>query len=770
MSRKCTELLHGFAMRHGNHGAITNDIWRLQSFFSMIYMVAFLVGPFSAAYAADPAEIKQLDSVVVAASRSETRVEDMPLHTTVITREDIQRSPAQSLDQLLRNVPGFNLTGIPAAQSDPTGHQSKMRGLGNAKVLMLLDGVPIHDPFYLTTQWFKVPLSNIERVEIVRGGNSSLWGNMATAGVVNIVTRRVQDNSGEFIGGVGTQASNNVSLSKNFKVSDSLGFTLAFDRFKTNGYQQTPDPYLYRFAAKQTNSAENSNIQLTTYFQPSPDLKGFLRLGYHEQDQNINYLYGRNLQRDPDVAASITKDFTTRRSLTATAWGQNVTFEKYNGASCYWQPAGTKCPSTANVVPANVNSNVVEYFSQYGSQRYRERGGAVMYSDTMGGRWNSFQIGTDYRNLTASDIEYFYSAPTVLANLQNFNSSTNGKGEQTFEGVFAQTKIVPLDALEITLSGRYDTWNNGNRTNTRTTAAGLTTGGPLSDSTRTSFNPSLAARYDVNDRLALRGAAYKSFRAPGFNNITRTFGTGTSTTIANPDLEPETLRGWEAGTDYNNGKLKIGATYFLYNIDKMIATYTVLASSANIPAQVTTICGAVAGGGFSNCGGASTTSVKYYTNDQDGQSHGVELTGRWTVSESFVLDATYSRTETYLTRRGSVVTDPLGIQLAGVPKDVASLGASWMPLANLRTYTELRFVGPMPIDTTSLANTVISQNGVTLVNASASYAWDKKTDIFASVVNLLNKEYSENSYNYNQPFNRTLSMPRTVNVGVKLRF
>ena len=48
--------------------------------------------------------------------------------------------------------------------------------------------------------------------------------------------------------------------------------------------------------------------------------------------------------------------------------------------------------------------------------------------------------------------------------------------------------------------------------------------------------------------------------------------------------------------------------------------------------------------------------------------------------------------------------------------------------------------------------------------------WDKTTDIFASAVNLLNKEYSENSYTYSQSYNRTLSMPRLINVGVKLRF
>jgi len=90
----------------------------------------------------------------------------MPLHTTIVSQEDIRKSASQTLDQILRDVPGLAFTGVPAAQTDPTGHQTKMRGLGNAKVLVLLDGIPIHDPFYLTTQWYKVPLSGIKRVEV----------------------------------------------------------------------------------------------------------------------------------------------------------------------------------------------------------------------------------------------------------------------------------------------------------------------------------------------------------------------------------------------------------------------------------------------------------------------------------------------------------------------------------------------------------------------------------------------------------------------------
>lgn len=105
-----------------------------------------------------PSAPATLGTVTVTASLNQTSTQDTPLRTTVVTREDIEQSPAQTLDQLLRTIPGFDFTGVPAAISDPTGLQTRMRGLGNAKVLVL-DGVPLIDPLYLTTQFYKVPLS-----------------------------------------------------------------------------------------------------------------------------------------------------------------------------------------------------------------------------------------------------------------------------------------------------------------------------------------------------------------------------------------------------------------------------------------------------------------------------------------------------------------------------------------------------------------------------------------------------------------------------------
>jgi iron complex outermembrane receptor protein len=705
-----------------------------------------------------------MDTVVVTASRSQSTIKEMPLHTTIVSREEIEKSPAQNVDQLMRNVPGMNFTAVPAALSDPTGHQTRMRGLGNAKVLVLLDGVPIHDPFYLTTQWYKVPLSNIERIEVLRGGNSSLWGNMAVAGVVNIVTRRVRDNAGELTVSAGNHGTSDLSVSKGLVVSDVLGLSLFAEAYHTDGYQLTPGAFLYRFPHKAPVKADNRNIQLKADVTVSPDLKGYLRVGYHIQDQQISYQYGRNLQKNPDLAAQVERKLPGNANLQANAWAQYLRFDKLNGNTCYYQ-GGTTCltSSSAALTPAQVNNDVVQFYTQQGALRYRERGASLIYSSRFKSPVYNLLAGLDYRHLSAEDGELFFNTPVAPAAPQGrFDSSTQGEGAQTFTGVFAQAKYLPVQALDITLSARLDRYEIGDRFNTRTLASGATTGGPLPDSSKTAFNPSLAARYDLNDAWSVRAAAYKAFRAPGFNNLTRTFGTGTSTTIANPDLVPEDLRGWETGTDYRLGQLSVGATYFMYNIRNMIATFT--ASGPNAPAQVQAICG---GANLPTCGG----SARYYTNDQDGRSHGVELVAGWRYNERLSFDGYYTHTDSFLTHRGAVVTDPLHVQLVGIPKNVALLSATWKPARAVKAYAELRYNGPMFLDTTSKGGTTRFEQGSNVVlNASLNYAWSKTIDLFASAQNLTDRQYGETPYAVSQPYNQVLSMPRTVNAGLRARF
>lgn len=706
---------------------------------------------------------QDMATVYVAASRSQTKVEQMPLHTTIISQEQIRMASAQTVDQLLRDVPGMNFSAVPAALSDPTGHQTRMRGLGNAKVLMLLDGVPMHDPFYLTTQWFKVPLSNIERIEILRGGNSSLWGNMAVAGVVNIVTKRPRANAGEFQASLGSMGAWNVSFSGDVALSDSVHMNLSVDQYHTDGYQTTPQDWLYRFPQKRSTDTDNRNIALTVHAQPSATLNGYVRVGYHVQDQQIAYQYGENRQVSPDIAVHVEKKLPNRSYLEANGWSQYVRFDKLNGNTCYYQ-GGTTCltSSSAALTPARVNDNIVQFYSQQGRLRYRESGSSLIYSTRLNPTFYSLVTGLDLRRLGASDAELFYNTPqSPTAPQGRFDSRTDGRGVQTFHGLFAQLKFVPTEALDVTLSARVDRYAIDERENRRTLANGGSTGGALPAASKTAFDPSIAARYEVTSALSLRGAAYKAFRAPGFNNLTRTFGTGSSTTIANPDLVPENLRGWEAGTDYRNGAFSLGLSYFRYDIDNMIATFTARAGAA--PQQVQLICG---GAALPGCGG----SARYYTNEQDGRAHGVEAIANWRLSSAWKFDAFYTRTETYLTRRGPMVTDPLHTQLTGVPKNSATVGVTWSPSQAWKTRLQGRYTGAMLLDTTSSAGVRFGQGSNTVWDASAEYRYSPSVALFARVTNLFDRQYSEGAYAINQPYSRTMSPPRAVSAGVRASF
>lgn len=708
----------------------------------------------------------ELETQVVTASKSQTRLENMALNTTVITQEDIKKSAAQTLDQLLRDVPGFQFTGIPSTQSDPTGHQTKLRGLGNSKVLVLVDGIPVHDPFYVTTQWFKVPLSNIERVEVVRGGGSSLWGNMAVAGVVNIITKKSVDNSSDAQVSYGSRGSNEVALSKNFSESEVLGYNITVEQLNSKGYTLPPSQYAWMYPGRGPVDAKDTNFEFTTYFKPSNDLSGFVKLGYHIQDQDISYQFGNNLQKSPDISAGLTKKLEDGAAVTATAWSQYVHFEKYNGAVCAIPSGATgasACKDPTTLTQSQINTaQLVQMYSQYGSQRYRETGFSSTYTKNIGGLVKDYQVGLDYRRLSAKDAETFYqtSANSIsAANSQVLASRTYGEGVQSFQGLFAQTKLLPIEALEVTLSARLDSYANTDMYTSRTTSANITSGGARADKSKTSFDPSVSAKYFVDDNLAIRGAAYKAFRAPGFNNLLRTY--GTTPTIANPDLDPETLLGKEIGLDYRTEDMYLGATYFDYRINNMIATYTVN-NYATAPAVVQNICG----GSLANCG----NTPKYYTNDQNGASNGYELVGKWKLNSQYTLNASYTFTSTYLTSHGSIVTDPINVQLAGVPKDSATLGLTWNPNSKVRVYGQARYIGRFYIDTTSTVGRPYEQAGNVIYDASASYAWDKNVDVTVSALNLANKEYNEGAYTYNKPWAQTVSLPRTVNLGVRVKF
>ena len=127
-----------------------------------------------------------INNVVISASRTEQRNQDALPATTLITRADIDRAQAVDLPSLIRNV-----TGIEIVQNGGVGTVSSafIRGAESRHTLVLVDGVPINNLNFSAAALEHIPLVNVERIEVVRGNVSSLYGSNALGGVIQIFTR-----------------------------------------------------------------------------------------------------------------------------------------------------------------------------------------------------------------------------------------------------------------------------------------------------------------------------------------------------------------------------------------------------------------------------------------------------------------------------------------------------------------------------------------------------------------------------------------------------
>jgi outer membrane receptor for ferrienterochelin and colicin len=717
-------------------------------------------------------DLMDSDQVIVTASRSSDSVDRLPVNTTIITAEDISESSAQTLDQLLRNVPGFNFTGIPAALSDPTGTQTKIRGLGNSKVLVLIDGVPAHDPFYLTTQWFKVPLSQIDHIEVMRGGASSLWGSMAVGGVVNIITKKVANNEGSLEVSTGSQNSQSAGITKNFAVDQTLLISASADYYKTDGYNTTPEEYRYLYPGKGPTRDQSFNARVGIFYTPTIDTQYFLKIGQHQQDQDISYpeAVGRNYQHGPDVSVGFNHAFSSSANINATGWRQSIDFEKLNGSGCY-EVSATSCVNSAAKIlatPTMSTNPVFDYFSQKGVQSYSDTGGAIMYSYLLNNKGDGVQVGADYRRLEVNDQEYFYSAPSTTLTTPLVSHGDNSGGQQ-FAGAYAQVKYSPISHLQVTASGRYDSWTTTSLQSLLVPSNGSAFGGIEPDYSKHQFNPSFGVNYQFTNKLTWRASEYSAFRAPGLNNELRSYGFGassSSTSVANPNLSPETSRGWETGLDYKNNGLKLDLTYFHTALSNMIATYK-LSTIVGAPPAVLALCtNNKLGGVGSNC----SSSTTFYSNDQNGIASGIEVGAMYQIATGAKLSASYAHTDSYLTATWNGVTTPLNQQLAGVAKETARMDFDYQINRAISARFGGFYTGPLTYaQGTSTAAPAI-QGGFTVWDTELNYRTQAGQVIYIKINNLANKVYQDGTYTAGSPYTQSLSMPFSLMVGVHGKF
>ncbi len=169
--------------------------------------------------------------IVITAARAEQPLPDALPSTRVITRTEIEATQASDLPGLLRL-----LTSIDVAQTGPLGSQTSLflRGADSRQTLVLVDGVPLVRADFGTASWQHLPLDQIERIEIVRGNLSSLYGAQAVGGVVQIVTRRADAPQASVA--LGTQGTQQASVAGGAKFGNGTQLSASLSAQRTDGY------------------------------------------------------------------------------------------------------------------------------------------------------------------------------------------------------------------------------------------------------------------------------------------------------------------------------------------------------------------------------------------------------------------------------------------------------------------------------------------------------------------------------------------------------
>jgi iron complex outermembrane receptor protein len=197
--------------------------------------------------------IAQQDAVLVEATRFPQDVRRLPASTTVITAEDIARSPARTLPEVLSGEVGITMRDLFGNNAATTNVDLRgMGATGAQNTLVLVDGRRLSDLDLSSVQWSAVPLSSIERIEILRGSGAVLYGDAATSGVINIITRSPlkRGPAAELFGRAGSFETLEGQLFASV-AGDRLGVSGSVYGYRSDGYR-----------ANNRNEQENTTLNL----------------------------------------------------------------------------------------------------------------------------------------------------------------------------------------------------------------------------------------------------------------------------------------------------------------------------------------------------------------------------------------------------------------------------------------------------------------------------------------------------------------------------
>lgn len=546
--------------------------------------------------------VQEMREVVVTATKSAKDTLDAPATVSVVTAKDIEAMNIHSTDQALTLLPGAYATRPGGNEPSVMGTHVMLRGIPDySRTLVLVDGQTLNDPYIGAVTWESVPAETVERIEVVPGPFSSLYGGSAMGGVINIITKTPSKRAFSVKGGYGSADLRSGSLVYQDRLGERVGVVFDYAYKRSDGYIK--DEVLLKPAgaggtpvtgARQTTNASGETAYLvgdkgaSGWSSENVGVKFYLDLPaasrltlgaaqflYTSSGRNRYNTYLRDAAGNPVSAGAVTvadtgANLTVRERDFLT--GPDSEIKEYNRYGAEYdrnlgQGAALKATLGYTDMPLYNNYFVL------GSGATLAAGGAASRmlrpsSELSGSLQASFPVADRHYLVTglSANRRMIDTVTYAVADWRNAGATgpvqNRTAGEDTTYALYAQDEITLSDRLTAYLGARYDAWSTeGFIEKVAAPGAYRNVYGARS---QTYLSPKLSLVWRPAAATTLRGSVGSAFHTP---NLRDTFGWWTPSTgytyVPNPYLKPETVTSWEVGVERQLGRgTLLRATYY----------------------------------------------------------------------------------------------------------------------------------------------------------------------------------------------------------------
>jgi iron complex outermembrane recepter protein len=697
------------------------------------------------------------ESVLVTATRGAAGRETSPASASIVTRTEIERRAITAVDQALTTVEGVSTYRVRGLADNEAG--VGMRGFsgrasGQSRVLVLLDGQPINNGYAGAVNWTALAVGDVDRVEVVRGPFSSLYGGNAMGGVINVLTRPIDRRSAELFTQYGSNQTVTASARASVRLWSRLGLGVSYEDQRTDGYQNqealrtatdsTPaggipvsgvTRYLTRTGAvnyavglRGDNSVERDGVRARAEYTFGPRSFG----SFQYVRQATEYAY------DPYTT-------TVRTAQGESLDSGNVIFEEDGRwrritllPSAYLGPVGS---TTSHLYQGQWLRS-----SDHGDWRVQtgmldvpgDRVGQPGAAATLAGGPGSLTLQAS-RNVFASvqwtralhtrhmltagaDVRQERATIDVFS-VDDYRTESRPEAVDTFStgravttAAFAQDQIVLTERAGLTLGVRYDRWRTYDAASQA--AASLA---PVDFDARSAdaLTGKAALVYRVASSTVLRTSVGTSFRSPTVFDLYRDVRLSSGQLLlGNPDLEPERLTAWEIGARHAFGRtISVDAAYYENRLRDFVQRAVDLAFDPT---------------GFTS----------RHVNAGRARARGAELALTWRPTSWLTARPTYTYTHARIVENDAAPAT-VGKQVTFVPGHVAAgtMTAIAGRIAATATARYQSAVFATDTNTDIVRNVPGAYDLFAEVDAAVTYTLTPRISLTAAVENLLDRRY-----------------------------